>query len=79
MVAFSSKPARTWNTIFKQIIIYKNKSNISYYFKLINEVTAKFQIEDFNDKPLQPVYLLGYSSQIEALRTKKQNKNEENE
>ena len=75
MAVFSNKPARTWNIIYKQIILYKNK--VSYkLFENINEIIDKFEFEDFNDTPLEPVYLLGYSNQIEALKIKKNKDNE---
>ncbi|GGI66783.1 type I-C CRISPR-associated protein Cas8c/Csd1 [Enterococcus alcedinis] len=66
MVSFSNKPKRTWGTIYHNLQPYrarlgKKSERLNH---LIIEVMDQFELDDFNDKPLDPVYLLGYSSQI---------------
>lgn len=83
MVSFSNKPARTWKMIYENLQPYltrlgKRSDRISH---LMVEVMDQFNKEDFNDKALDPVYLLGYSSQIIANEkyVKEMMKKKENE
>ncbi len=74
--AFSQHPARVWQTIRKQLHPYQVRQgeNISYYNKLIREIEASMEVSYMNNDALGPKFLLGYSSQIEALYTKKEEK-----
>lgn len=74
MSAFSQHPSRTWEIIQKAIQPYKARlgDKSVFYTKMIDEILSKIEFEDFNDKPLKSVYLLGYSSQRQELYTKKQ-------
>lgn len=74
MTAFSQHPSRTWEIIQKAIQPYKARlgDKSVFYTKMIDEILSKIEFEDFNDKPLKSVYLLGYSSQRQELYTKKQ-------
>ncbi|MDM5248047.1 type I-C CRISPR-associated protein Cas8c/Csd1 [Lysinibacillus sp. G4S2] len=78
MNAFSRHPARTWSTIQRNLQPYQMKLRDKgiYYTKLIDEIGAQMNINDFTDVPLTGKYLLGYYSQRQALYTKKE-KNEE--
>lgn len=75
--AFSQHPARTWMVIRKQLNPYFQRSGgqTGYYAMLIQQIEDKLAVENMTDAPLSPVFLLGYSSQIQHLYTKK----EENE
>lgn len=74
MSAFSQHPSRTWEIIQKAIQPYKARlgEKSIFYTKQIDEILSKIEFEEFNDKPLKSVYLLGYSSQRQELYTKKQ-------
>ena len=66
MISFSNKPKRTWGTIYHNLQPYrarlgKKSERLNH---LMIEVMNQFELDDFNDKPLDPIYLLGYSSQI---------------
>lgn len=75
--AFSQHPARTWMVIRKQLNPYFQRSGgqAGYYAMLIQQIEDRLAVENMTDAPLGPVFLLGYSSQIQRLYTKK----EENE
>lgn len=74
--AFSQHPARVWQTIRKQLHPYQVRQgeNIWYYNKLIREIEASMKEDYMNNDALGPKFLLGYSSQIEYLYTKKEEK-----
>lgn len=74
--AFSQHPARVWQIIRKQLHPYQVRQgeNISYYNKLIREIESNMDVSYMNNDALGPKFLLGYSSQIEALYTKKEEK-----
>lgn len=76
--AFSQHPARVWQTIRKQLHPYQVRQgeNVWFYNKLIREIEASIQEKDMNNDALGPKFLLGYSSQIEDLYTKKEKKEE---
>src|SRR5699024_5889328 len=77
--AFTQHPARTWMVIRKQLAPYFENSsdNTRYYAMLLQQVESKLSIEQMTDDSLKPVFLLGYSSQIQSLYTKKEeNKND---
>jgi len=79
MNAFSRHPARTWSTIQRNLQPYQMKLREKgiYYTKLIDEIGAQMDINDFTDAPLTGKYLLGYYSQRQALYSKKEKKEEE--
>lgn len=72
--AFSQRPARTWYVIRKQLNPYfvRLGDQATFYSVLLQEIESKISFEQMNDKPLGPVFLLGYSSQIQDLYTKKE-------
>lgn len=77
MNAFSLKPYHTWGIIYHHLLPYRMQLNGATFFQQkIDEVMALFKEGDFeNNRPLSPLYLLGYSAQMRAL-TKKQDKEE---
>lgn len=74
--AFSQHPARVWQTIRRQLHPYQVRQgeDLWYYNKLIREIEASMKASYMNNDALGPKFLLGYSSQIEALYTKKEQK-----
>src|SRR5690625_6690205 len=72
--AFSQHPARTWMVIRKQLTPYFERSgyNSGYYSMKLQNIEDKLTVEQMTDQPLSPVFLLGYSSQIQDLYTKKE-------
>lgn len=76
MNVFSQRPQRTWKIIYESLHPHLNRmgGKASNYNRLIQEISDKFKIEDFNDRPLSGLYLLGYSSQRNDLYTSKKDK-----
>ncbi|WP_342514138.1 type I-C CRISPR-associated protein Cas8c/Csd1 [Sporosarcina sp. FSL K6-1522] len=76
--AFSQHPARVWQTIRRQLHPYQVRQGemVWFYNKLIREIEDNIKLEDMNNDALGPKFLLGYSSQIESLYTKKDEKKE---
>lgn len=76
--AFSQRPARTWMTIRRQLHPYQVRQGegMSFYNGLIRDIESRIPIEDMNNDALGPLFLLGYSSQIQYLYTKKEQKEE---
>lgn len=76
--AFSQHPARVWQTIRKQLHPYQVRQgeNIWFYNKLIREIEDSMKEDYMTNDALGPKFLLGYSSQIEELYTKKEKKEE---
>lgn len=74
--AFSQHPARTWQVIRKQLNPYFQRlgSDSGWYARLLQEIEAKMTVDQMTDDPLGPVFLLGYSSQIQDMYTKKEEK-----
>ncbi|GFZ88627.1 type I-C CRISPR-associated protein Cas8c/Csd1 [Compostibacillus humi] len=74
--AFTQHPARTWMVIRKQLTPYFERSGYEagYYSMLLRKIEDQLTTENMNDTPLSPVFLLGYSSQIQSLYTKKEEK-----
>lgn len=62
--------------IRKQLTPYfeRSRSSTQYYSMLIQEIEDRLTIENMTDAPLSPLFLLGYSSQIKSLYTKKEEK-----
>lgn len=65
--AFSNRPYTTWDIISKRLKPYLEKlpeDRGAYYKRLIDEITDKFEREDFTDNSkLDPQYLHAYSCQ----------------
>lgn len=74
MNAFSRHPERTWNTIQAALQPYQARlgTKATYWSKIIDEIGSRFQLEEFNNKPLSGKYLLGYYSQRHELYRKKE-------
>jgi CRISPR-associated protein Csd1 len=77
MNAFSVKPYQTWLILYNQITPYINQlKGANFYRSLIDEVMVLFKAGDYeSNKPLSPLYLLGYSAQYRALSNKKEENN----
>lgn len=73
MNAFATHPARTWKVIQANIQPYQVKlgRSANYYNRIIDEIASEIKIEDFNNKPLSGVFLLGFYSQRQELYTPK--------
>ena len=77
MNAFARHPSRTWMTIQANLQPYlmKLRTKATYFTKLIDEIGSELEIDEFNDKPLSPVYLLGFTANgmscTRAKRTKR--------
>ncbi|WP_153732964.1 type I-C CRISPR-associated protein Cas8c/Csd1 [Sporosarcina obsidiansis] len=74
--AFSQHPARTWMVIRKQLTPYFQRfgSDTGFYAMSIQKIEERLTVEQMTDAPLGPVFLLGYSSQIQEMYTKKEDK-----
>lgn len=60
-----------------QPYLMKLRTKATYFTKLIDEIGSELEIDEFNDKPLSPVYLLGfYSQRHELYKSKKDKENE---
>lgn len=69
-----NRPGRVWQDVSGRIIPYFEKLDYPerrYYEKLINTITDMFTPEDFSNKPLTHMYLLGYSAQTMNFFKKK--------
>lgn len=77
--SFSQHPARTWQVIRKQLNPYfvRLGSKATFYAKEIQQIESQMTAEQMTNDPLGPVFLLGYSSQIQDLYTKKEEKNDD--
>jgi len=75
--AFATKPFRTWEVIYRQLVPYIQRLNGGeWYQKQIDEIMSLFKDGEYeNDKPLDGKYLMGYSLQ----RREFNNKNNEEE
>jgi CRISPR-associated protein Csd1 len=73
MNAFARHPARTWATIYSALQPYMAKlgAKATYWTKIIDEVASRIPVEEFNNKPLSHLYLLGFYSQRHALYQKR--------
>ncbi|MDR1753758.1 MAG: type I-C CRISPR-associated protein Cas8c/Csd1 [Eubacterium sp.] len=72
MAAFATKPLKTWEIIYRQLSPYIQRLNgADWYQRQIDEVMSLFKNGEYeSDKPLNGVYLLGYSLQRRALNNK---------
>ena len=74
MNSFQQKPSRTWMTIQSALQPYQAKLGTKAIplTRLIDEISEKFEVEEFNNKPLDEKYLLGFYSQRQELYKKKE-------
>ena len=92
MKAYIGQPAAEWKRlrirlepylrkIQRQIAAGRKLRRREYYENLIGSITTQFVPGDFNNTPLDPVYLIGYDAQRRALAYRKKadnkTKNEE--
>lgn len=73
MNAFARHPQRTWSTIQSSLQPYQAKLGLkaTYWTKIIDDIASRFAVEDFSNKPLSGLYLLGFYSQRHDLYQKK--------
>lgn len=78
MNAFSRHPARTWKTIQDSLQPYQARlgTKATYWSRIIDEVASRIPVDEFNNKPLSGVYLLGFYSQRHELYKKKTDQEE---
>ena len=76
MNAFAKHPARTWKTIQSSLQPYQARLGRDgiYLSRIIDEIGSRIDPEQFNDKPLSGLYLLGFYSQRHDLFQKKEDK-----
>ncbi|TDF99442.1 type I-C CRISPR-associated protein Cas8c/Csd1 [Paenibacillus piri] len=74
MNAFSRHPERTWRTIQACLQPYQARlgTKATYWSKIIDEVASRIPADQFNNKPLSGLYLLGFYSQRHELYQKKE-------
>ena len=77
-VVFTQRPSKTCKLLRKQLVPYinrlvKNGQSLAGVKKM-EELLAEMPIEDFNDKPLNELYLLGYASQRQEFFTSRKDK-----
>lgn len=79
MNAFAQRPARTWTIIQSNLQPYQAKlgTEVGYYNRLLDEVGAQLNPQDFTDKSLSGLYLLGFYSQRQELYKSKKDKETE--
>ncbi|WP_249730679.1 type I-C CRISPR-associated protein Cas8c/Csd1 [Paenibacillus sp. J2TS4] len=72
--AFANRPARTWLVIRKQLQPYFNRmgKKATNYQILIQKVESSIRESDMNNTALSPLFLIGYSSQVQELYKKKE-------
>ena len=76
MASFSKRPGKTWKIIYENLIPYINRlhpGQKAKYKGLMDEIGSMFEQGDFNNRPLNELYLLGFYSQNADFR----NQNEE--
>ncbi|WP_413375400.1 type I-C CRISPR-associated protein Cas8c/Csd1 [Alkalihalobacillus sp. 1P02AB] len=80
MNSFANRPERTWKTIQAALQPYLAKlgKGATRYTRIIDEISSKFKVDDFNNRPLTGKFLLGLSSQRHDMYQKKE-KVEQNE
>lgn len=81
MSSYAVKPSSTWLVLYKQLIPYMNQNQmlgaVKYYQSIIDSIMELFNNGEFEDnRPLSPLYLLGYSAQNRALNNKNKNTEE---
>ncbi|MBN2980412.1 type I-C CRISPR-associated protein Cas8c/Csd1 [Cohnella algarum] len=81
MNAFSRHPARTWATIQTSLQPYQARlgTKATYLSKIIDEIGSRIPPDQFNNKPLSGLYLLGFYSQRHELYQKKESQDDASE
>ncbi|WP_018887426.1 type I-C CRISPR-associated protein Cas8c/Csd1 [Paenibacillus massiliensis] len=76
MNAFAQHPGRTWSIIQSNLQPYQARlgKDAKDLNKLLDEVGSRLKLEDYSDKPLSGLYLLGFYSQRHDLYTSKKAK-----
>lgn len=81
--AFSNHPCEIWKVLYLSLRPYLNRMNIgkrSYFERMINQITAMFPLDTYNDNsPLSSEFLHAYSCQMNDFFTKKTDDNKEEE
>lgn len=73
MQTFSVRPESTMKTIHEALVPYlETLNNRGFYQKEIGQIMDQFKGDDYNDRPLNGTYLLGFYSQRQELNQKKQ-------
>lgn len=73
MQAMQMQPARTWETIYKNLQPYRQKLKTTRYEKLFQEILDAFSEEEYmSNKSLDGRFVLGYYHQQKDLYTKKE-------
>jgi CRISPR-associated protein Csd1 len=73
---FARRPADTWETIRNNLVPYLEKMTPglkNWYESLIADVSSKIPAGEYDNTPLNYLYLLGYDSQFTDLFKKKEN------
>lgn len=73
-VAFSRHPAKTWEVLYHSLLPYLQKlgGRGTPYIEKLNGIISEFEIDAFNNKPLNEIYLLGYACQMQQFHEEKQ-------
>lgn len=71
MLYYTKRPVSGWRQIFEKLLVYSNEPIYKKYRKDIDEVLSTININEFIERPLKDVYLLGYSHQMHAFRNEK--------
>lgn len=76
MNAFAQRPGRTWTIIQSNLQVYQAKlgTEVGYYNRLLDEIGSQLRPQDYTDKSLNGVYLLGFYSQRQELYKSKKDK-----
>lgn len=78
MGAFSVKPYHTWGILYQQLLPYINQlKGAGYYQSIIDDIMVLLAEEYENNKPLSPLYLLGFSAQRKVFNNKNKQENTE--
>lgn len=79
--AYSRRPETTYKIIMENLRPYfrKMKSSVEEWYQTqIDDIIVQIKQEDFNDRPLGPKYLVGYSIQRNEMKREKEDKQENN-
>lgn len=75
MSAFVNQPMKVWENLYNRLnkaYLKKLKHSRRVFFKqLINDIIVKFKAEDFSNRKLNGVYIIGYENMISQLMSKK--------
>jgi CRISPR-associated protein Csd1 len=79
MNAFAQRPGRTWTIIQANLQAYQARlgTEVGYYNRLLDEVGSQLNPQDYTDKALSGLYLLGFYSQRQELYKSKKDKEAE--